>query len=195
MKFTLGKFDNRRVIMFGMGGAIIMLILFVTEILSPALDGLTVKQTAVENAFAQHGRLVKNVSVRDFVEQEFANFADEAFQNESDQITVSQFLRDVESLARQPNMTLLNMKPMPVKVKEQYKIYRVRLSAVGKLQDIVTFVSSLTNRKYITGLSSLSIRGVQGHGVVECTLSIWMVRLLPNSPQSVVKAAVSGGKK
>jgi len=37
MKFTLGKFDNRRVIMFGIGGAIIMLILFVTEILSPEI--------------------------------------------------------------------------------------------------------------------------------------------------------------
>lgn len=195
MKFTLGKVDNRRIILLGIGGAIIMLILFATEVLSPALDRLTVKRTSVENGFAQHGRLIKNVSVRDFVEREFANLGEGAFQNESDQITVSQFLRDVESLARQPNMTLLNMKPMPVKAKGQHKIYRVRLSAVGKLQDIVKFVSSLTNRKYITGLSSLSIRGVQGHGVVECAFSIWMVRLQPNSPQGVIRATTTGGKK
>lgn len=80
-------------------------------------------------------------------------------------------------LARHPSLTLINMKPLPVDDRGTYKIYPVKLAVAGKLQEVLQFVSAMTNRPVVVGLDGFSLRGIQGNNMVECTLSIWMVRL------------------
>ncbi len=195
MKKYLDKFDNRQVILLGIAGVVIISVVFATELLLPLYSNLTSMQIAVKNGASKHARLSKNLEIRELVNKEFARLNKQSFQTQSDQITVSQFLRDVEELARQPNMTLVNMKPLPVKHEGRFKIYRVRLSAIGKLQDIVKFVSGLTNAEHITGLSSLSLRGVRGNDMVECSLFIWMVRLLSGDNRALLSDAKTRTRK
>ncbi len=186
MKKYLGKLDNRQVILLGIAAVVVISVVFTTELLLPLYSNLTLMQTAVKNGASKHARLLKNLGIRELVNKEFDRLNKQAFQTQSDQITISQFLRDVEELARQPNMMLVNMKPLPVKHEGRFKIYRVRLSAIGKLQDIVKFVSGLTNAENITGLSSLALRGVRGNDMVECSLFIWMVRLLSGDNKTLL---------
>ena len=196
MKKYLEKLDNHQMILLGIVSVIIVSIVFTTELLLPLYDDLTSIQTVAKNELHKHARLLRNVGVRELVNKEFDRLNEQAFQTQSDQITISQFLRDVEGLARQPNMMLVNMKPLPVKHEGCFKIYRVRLSAIGKLQDIVTFVSAITNAEHITGLSSISLRGVRGNGTVECSFFIWMVRLLSeDSGAALRKAKIRMGGK
>ena len=131
----------------------------------------------------EYAKLTANVAVRDSVEEEFKKLGPEIEQSESDQITLSQFLRDVEVLARLPSVMVINMKPLPVEDKGTYKIYPVRLSVAGKLQEILQFVSGVTNRPVVAGLEAFALRGIQGSNMVECTVSVWMVRLV--SPPDV----------
>jgi Tfp pilus assembly protein PilO len=76
-------------------------------------------------------------------------------------------------------MMVNNTKPLPVENNGTHKIYKVRLSVAGKVQEIAQFVSALTHSEWIVGLEAFQLRGVQGHNMIECSLSVWMVRLIP----------------
>ncbi len=161
----------------------------------PAYDEWTALRTMVEAQQAQHLKLLRNLSVKDEVDARFASLDERVWQAESDQVTLSSFLREVEAAARQPNLTLINMKPLVIRREASVVIYPVRLSVAGKPQALVGFVDAVLGGESVTGLESFSIRGVQGGQTVECTLNIWMVCLeeQPPSHVAVPSQVVQGG--
>ncbi len=126
----------------------------------------------------EHARLRANLAMGQRVNEQFQQGGGKAFQGASDQITVSQFLIELETLARLPSLTLINARPMPARQKGPYKTYAVKLSLSGRLNEILQFVWEVTSGESIVGLESFSLRGVQDRQLVECTLNLWMVRLL-----------------
>ncbi|MGE5608213.1 MAG: hypothetical protein ACM359_03075 [Bacillota bacterium] len=136
-------------------------------------------QWRVKNA--EYARLVRNVGMKQGVEEQFTRLGAQAYQNESDPMTLAAWLRELELLARLPSMTLNNMKAMPVKHESAYKLYRVRLAVSGKLPEVMKFISAATHGESLTGLESFALRGVPGVNMVECGLSLRMIRLLPEA--------------
>jgi Tfp pilus assembly protein PilO len=88
------------------------------------------------------------------------------------------------------------MKPLPVQAEKTHKTYALNLSMAGKLHEIIQFVTDVTNRPTITGLKGFSLRAIQGSYMVECQLSLWMVRLIrePVVPTLKTKPEVAYGK-
>lgn len=132
-------------------------------------------------------RLRANLGVRDQVSQAFARLGGNVWQSASDEATVSAWLRELESLARHPGMMLVNMKPAPIKREKSHIEYRVRLLVSGRLSEILRFVTDATHGQNVVGIESFSLRGVSGGNMVECTLSLWMVKLPPevrNTPST-----------
>lgn len=160
--------------------------------LLPGYDQWRAMGALVDSQTIEYQRLVSNLEIKQSVDEQFKLLGENAWQSQSDQITLSGFLRDVEVEARYPGMTLINMKPLPVTHQETHSVYKVRLSVAGKLQDVLKFAFKLLNGETITGMESFSIRGTQGGNVVECSFSLWMVKLpAPESspgPPEVSKA-------
>ena len=171
--------EDRQIVLLWITGAVITLSLVAQVWLLPAVADLRSAQSLVEAQRQKHTILRRNIGIKGVVDEQFAKLDTESLQEQSDQVTLSRFLRDLEAMARQPGVVVVNMKPMPVKHDGAIRLYRVTLAVSGKIQDIVRFVSSLTERDNITGLESFSLRGVQGGRIAECSLSIRMVRLLP----------------
>ena len=121
--------------------------------------------------------LSKNLTLKGSVDAQFEQLGNKVLQEDSDEATLSEFLRDVERAARYPTLRIINMKPLAVRTEDTHKVYRIRLSVGGKLQEIIQFYSDLMRGSAAAGLESFSIRGVQGGNIVECGLAIWMVRL------------------
>jgi hypothetical protein len=132
---------------------------------------------------AEHARLTRNVEMKQGVDKAFAQLGPEAYQRESDPLTLAGWLRELELLARLPSMALNNMKALPVKLEGSHKVYRVRLTISGKLPEVLRFISSATHGQSIAGLESFSLRGVQGINMVECGLSLRMIRLLSDNKE------------
>lgn len=172
-------------------GMTIVGVLVFQQWLLPVYDQWSALRDLVAVQANEHAKLVHNLSVKEEVDARFADLGEAAIQTKSDEITLSQFLRDVEAAARLPSLVLINMKPMPIEQKNYVKIYPVRLSVAGKMQDVLKFVSGLLHGSTVVGLESFSIRGVQGGHSVECTLSFWMVRLIPD--KVVTPAAARAG--
>lgn len=125
----------------------------------------------------EYHRLRSNLSMRKSVGEQFEKLGTNIFQEQSDQITLSDYLRELEALARYPSLTVIGIKPLPVVNEKSHKTYRIKLSVAGKLPEILQFVAKVTNGPTVTGLEAFSLRGVQGANRVECSLSLRMVRL------------------
>jgi Tfp pilus assembly protein PilO len=166
----------------------------------PAYDQYKSLQATVDMQSVEHAKLSRNVSMGAQVDRQFEALGQDIMQSESDEVTLSQFLRQLESLARYPSMTLVNMKALPVRDEGAFKVFGVRAAVAGKLQEIVQFVSDLTSRPEAVGLEAFSIRGLQAGNRVECTLTVWMVRVAREGggpkddrlPQTVADSAPTG---
>ena len=125
----------------------------------------------------QHGKLQRNLAVRGEVERQITGLGAPAWQQESDEVTLSSFLSELEVLARRPTLRIVSMNPSAAKDSATHKVYPVRLTVAGRGPEVAMFVAELTNGQTVTGLKSFTIRGLQGGELIECTLNLRMVKL------------------
>ena len=190
----------RRMVLGVIAATIVVGFFLVQSFVLPAYDEWRLLGSRLKAQAEEYESLASNLAIRTSVDAELKKLGPHAEQSASDQITLSQFLRDIETQAHQPSMTVINMKPLPVRDEGTHKRYPVRLAVAGKLQEVLQFVSDILNRDVVAGLDAFSIRGVQGSNMVECTLSVWMVTLVdhssPNDARTkVVTRSVRGGSK
>lgn len=190
---NLGKrqITPRESMIFGLTLVLVICGPFILRWILPAYDQWTNLRSQVDLQAVDYAKLTANLAVKDSVNQQYEKISPAIRQNESDQIVLSEYLRDIETMARHPSLTVINMKPMPVKNEKSYKIYKVKLAVAGKLQEILQFVSDVTHSLTVTALESFSLRGVQGDNLVECNLSFSMIRLT----SQISKTTHTGGLK
>lgn len=129
-------------------------------------------------------RLETNLRIARQLGSDFHEVLAAAGQKESDERTLSDFLRELETQARRPGLTIVNIKPFPVSDRGSYKQYRVRLSMAGKLPEILYFAAGLMGGRPVVTSESFSIRGQQGVNEVECTFTICLVTLPENASRT-----------
>jgi len=144
----------------------------------PTYDAWRELRRDVAMQSVEHARLKANLAMGQRVDEQFRQVGPQAFQDASDQITVSQFLVELETASRLPSLTLINARPMPARRQGPCKTYAVKLSLSGRLEEVLQFVWEVTSGDAIVGLEGFSLRGTQDRKRVECSLNLWMLRLL-----------------
>lgn len=147
--------------------------------LLPSYDAWSGSRAAAQVRQMEFEKLSLFVDVRDEVAREHALLGEDAFLRDPEQIELSRFLRRVEEFARHPSMTIVSAKPSAFEKHEGYWRFPVRLSVAGPLVEVTQFVVELLNGTDVVGMESFSLRGVQGGHQVECSISIWLVRVAP----------------
>lgn len=158
----------------------------------PAYDRWRLVRTQLASQALEYAKLADNIAVKDSVDEAFARLGPDAIQTNSDQITLSLFLSNVENtLSRRSNLTMVNATPLPVKEEAGVKIYRVALTVAGTLQENLEFVSDMVDNGAAVGVESFSLRGVQGNRMVECSIQLRKLHLLSND---AAKSSVGNGR-
>lgn len=183
MNRLIRKISPREIMLLVLTITVIVVAIAVRWYIVPAYDQWQSLKYLTQMQTAEYTRLRTNLSIQPSVDKEFSRLGPEIYQVKSDQITLSEYLRELETIAHHPSLTLISMKPLSAAEENDYKIYRLKLSVAGKLQEILQFIGDVTHGKTITGLQSFTLRAVQGHNMAECNLSLWMVRLIPKSPE------------
>lgn len=163
--------------------AVLVSFLVLDRLMLPAWDEMRAKQDTSEASVRKHARLGRNLLAARQIEGLIGRQQRVSEQVKSDEITQSEFLRDLEATSRLPRLRIVNIKPFSAQDTGTHRIYRVKLSVAGPLQEVLQFVASVMAGPNPTGLDSFSIRGVQGKGIVESTLTIASIRLIPNGDQ------------
>ncbi len=179
LKTWMSDLEPRRAALLAVLGTILLGMLICQYSVLPAFNQWRTAKASVEIKASQYARLAQNLAVKQSVQDRIKELPPEAYQLKSDEITLSEFLRNVEAISYLPSMTLINAKPLPVEDQGAYRIFRMKLSVAGKLEELLRFLFKLTTGKTPVGLESFRLRGVQGSELVECSLAIWMVRLTP----------------
>lgn len=167
-----------------------------TRMILPAWDDLRDARMELTVLHEEQQRLDQHLALRRQVAGIIEQLPAEVTQAESDEITLSSFLRQIEELARYPNMTLINMKPEQPERGETYTLFPVSVTLAGRLEDVLRFVAAAASGEMVIGCDGFSIRAVQGGSVVECTFSLWRVCLTDRQPRkasAAVKVATRGG--
>ena len=157
--------------------------------LMPAWGELLRQRTLTDAQAAQYARLSRNLALRNQVAAEFQRLAGSAVQTGTDEVALSEFLRDLEAKARLPGLNIVNIKPLAVRDEKTHKVYGAKLTLAGRLAEVLRFATEVTEGDQAVGIESFSVRGTQKVHVVECTLAICKVRLVPKGPS----AAQAGG--
>ena len=177
IKQCLDKLDARQGVLIVLILGILLCAFLVGLYVFPAWDELDAVRALADAQALEHAKLERNLALGGRVNEQLLRRSRTAIQIDSDQVTLSGFLRELEGLARYPSLTVVNIKPFPVEDKESHKVYRTRLTVAGRLAEVLQFATDITTGTQVVGLESFSLRGVQGVGSVECTLSVLMIRL------------------
>ncbi len=86
---------------------------------------------------------LRNVHQQDQITAQFEKYAEYVQRNGSDEEEVARILGEIESLARQANVYLANMKPQTPKEVDFYMEYAVEIEAEGEISPLTTFLHQL----------------------------------------------------
>lgn len=145
--------------------------------LFPAYGQWTIRKSQLADLTDEYARLNANLRASESVDREFQELGKDIEQTGSEQRVMSEFLRGLEGQARYPNLAIINIKPQPVEDGKTFKTYRVRLSLAGKLQDTLRFVAAVGDAGLNVGFDSFILRGAQGVNMVECDVTVRMIRI------------------
>ncbi len=147
--------------------------------LLPAYDLWQTRRAAWTAAHIEHATLVQQQAAADAVAQRIAALDTDAFADATDQATLSNFLREIETRARRVQLT--SVQPLPIDAGAHHRRYPVQMSLSGRLVEVVRFVDELLHGPTVVGLEAFTLRGVREGRGVECTLRLWMVRIDPRA--------------
>ncbi len=162
--------------------------------LLPAWAALTDLRSAVRLRDEQYAVLSRNLALRQRVAEEFHRLAGSTGGEANDELALSNFLRDLEAKARLPGLSIVNIKPLPVRNDRTHKVYSARLTLSGRLAEVLKFARDVGGGSEVTGVESFNIRGTQKLGVVECGLSLRRIGLVAPPTAGAASGAVLAGK-
>lgn len=162
-------------------GLVVLVSLAFLKFLRPAAYRWQTLRELASTQEVEHHRLHGYLRLQEEIGKRVKSLGPAVEQSDSDEITLSNFLRKLETLAHHPSLTLINMKPESVKDEGGHKIYSVKLSINGHLQGMVRFIANVTGGNEVTGVEAFSLRSVRGQILAQGSFSLWMVRLAPKA--------------
>lgn len=180
MKVSVPKLDPGRLLVLTVTVIMLTVLLMIYYLLLPAWHQWHEARDLAEARSQQYARLHGSLAIKDAVEEQSAALGKDVYATTSDEVALSEFFRQVESIAgREGGVKLINAKPMEARSSEGCRTYPVRLVVSGDLKEVLKFVTRLTAGQTVVALQEFSLRGVQGGNMVECALTLCMVRLTP----------------
>lgn len=135
--------------------ALFMIMLLEKAIFSPLgrrLDGLNQEMEGLET------KLIKGLrqeAQREQILKSYKNAEGYLKLKGSDEEVVSEFLREIEKLARESGVSLSDVKPRTVNKREIHKEYLIDIRTEAALEDIITFLYRMNNSKMLLKVDKL----------------------------------------
>jgi len=100
---------------------------------------------------------LRNVRLKEQIAGEFEKYVGYVERSGSDEEEVAKILGEIETLARQSNVYLVDVKPKAPQKIDFYKEYSVEIEAEGDIADIVTFLHQINISKQLLRAEKLRL--------------------------------------
>lgn len=120
---------------------------------------------------------LRNVEQEGFIAAQYEKYVQYVQRSGSDEEEVAQILGEIESLARQSNIYLANMKPKTPKEIDFYKEYAIQIDAEGEMERLISFLYQLNTSAQLLRVQELRLNSDK-KGTKTLKASMLIVRVL-----------------
>lgn len=169
----ISKLSNRERMIFYVTLAVIGAVFLDRLILAPIISKIgELKETIVlEEEQIEQSLLI--VMQEDRIKKEIARYAPYLSQPEIEEKEVTTFLKEVENIAKQSSVYLVDVKPAGKKVEGVARKYFVKLNFEAQMEQTMNFFYNISSRDQLLGIESYDITPkTEGASVVTCSVSI-----------------------
>jgi len=112
---------------------------------------------AIKIGEKQLGHDLRNVHLKDQIAEEFEKYVEYVERSGSDEEVVAKILGEIEALARQSRVYLVDVKPQAPKKVDFYKEYSVVIEAEGKVANLTTFLHHINMSAQLLRVETLRL--------------------------------------
>jgi len=141
----LDKLSTREKIGVFLGVVFILAVFLDNLVIKPISARVKALNMEIKTNEAQLTRYLHNLSRKDWVLKEYQEYIKYVRKGDSDEEETAKVLGEIETLARESNLTLADMKPRMPRVIGFYKEYTVEIEVEGGMNSIVRFLYQLNN--------------------------------------------------
>ncbi len=174
--FLSNRSSRERTVLF-LAGMFLLAVLMDRVVYQPVVHRFDLLDSEVQT---EENHLRKNLgylAARERIIQEHKKYEGYFSRAGSDEEETSALLSEVESLAREADLLVANMKPQPVTTTEVGKRYAVEIEIKGDMGDIIRFIYGLHQSKYL--LSNPQFRlGKERASAIKGSLSVAKMAVL-----------------
>ncbi len=108
----------------------------------------------------QENRLRKNLkylAIRESVQNRYSAYAANAVTSGFDEEEVASLLNEIEGMARNSGLALVNMKPKPIVATDLGKFYPVEVEVETNMIQLMKFIHGLHSSKFILGVKKFNL--------------------------------------
>ena len=122
---------------------------------------------------------LRNVHLKDKIAEEYEKYFPYVQRSGSDEEEVAKILGEIEALARQSNVYLVNMKPQTPKEIDFYKEYAVEIEAEGEILPLTKFLYQIYTSDQLLRVEKLRLNSVKkGDKTLKASMLITRVLVL-----------------
>ena len=123
--------------------AIVVCVFFDKAVFTPVMDKL---ESLNAEIIIQEKKLQKSMQIllqEDYISSEYKEFAQHIKQERSDEEAIAILLSNIEKMAKNSSVSIIDMKPAPVEKLEFYKRYTIGVEVEAKIGHLADFIYQL----------------------------------------------------
>ena len=173
------KLSKKEKIGLSFSFAIVSLALLDRAIVSPIRSRFQRINQAIAIGEKQLGHDLRNIRQKDQIAAEFEKYVQYVQRSGSDEEEVAKILGEIEALARQSNVYLVDMKPQTPKEVDFYKEYAVEIEAEGDMTALVRFLYQMNTSVQLLRVEKLRLNSRKsGDPVLKSSMLITKILVL-----------------
>lgn len=173
------KLSDKEKLGLGLAFAVMAVALLDRLVVTPVRDHFRRINQEIKIKEKQLAHDLRNVHQEDTISQKFDKYVEYVQRSGSDEEEVARILGEIESLARQSDIYLANMKPQSPKEVEFYKQYAVEIDAEGEIGPLITFLHQLNTSKQLLRVEKLRLgSNRKGEKTLKASMLVTRVLLL-----------------
>jgi Tfp pilus assembly protein PilO len=169
----ISKLSNRERLIFYVTLAVVGIVVLDRLALSPILsktdelrETITLQEEAIEQSLII-------VTEEDRIKKEIELYAPYLSQSDTEEKEVATFLKEVENIAKQSSVYLVDIKPAGKTVEGAATRYFVKLNFEAEMEQVMAFFYNISGQEQLLGIESYEIAPkVEGASVVACSASV-----------------------
>ncbi|MCM8780607.1 MAG: type 4a pilus biogenesis protein PilO [Candidatus Omnitrophica bacterium] len=176
-KFIFGLSKREKLVLY-LGVFFVMLTILDRTVIGPIYSKMSSLDKEIKEKEFQLNKDLRILSQKDKILSESARYATFLAKAKSEEEEVTDFLKEIESIATKSEIYLVDLKPGSVKIEGSSKRYTVSLNCEGEMTTIFDFMYNIESAKKLLVIEKYQISPkTSGSSTAKCSMTISKVVL------------------